>query len=350
MRSPSIFEEDDYSAWEEASLDAGSAAESVEAVELRVAAEDHGVRLDKWLAQQLTAYSRGQLQRWIEEGAVELNGEVATLRQPVRGGDVVRFTPQPLESEMAFTPEAGDVAVLYEDASLFVIDKPAGLVVHPAVGNWGGTLLNRLLYLDAGLAQLPRAGIVHRLDKDTSGLMVVARTAIAQTDLVRQLQARTVRREYLALVHGIPPESGRIDAPVGRHPRERTRMAVFKAGTAHAKPAVTRYEVLERAAAKAPEHGALALVRCQLETGRTHQIRVHMQSIGYPLVGDPVYGLRGGHDPLPRQALHAWRLGLVHPESAEAMNWSAQPPRDFLGLLERWNFDTGALVEGAHDE
>lgn len=348
MRSPSPLEDDNYSSWDEDALDAGAVPAALDTLKLTAGPEAEGMRIDKWLAQNVTQFSRGQLQRWIELGAVELNGAPASLREPVYGGDQIQLTPQPLAADTAFEPEPGELSIVYEDDALIVIDKPAGLVVHPAAGNWSGTLLNRLLYYAPQLAQLPRAGIVHRLDKETSGLMVVAKTETAHTDLVRQLQARAVRREYLALVHGLPPDSGTVDAPIGRHPRERTRMAVLKPGAPGAKSATTRFEVVERAAARSGEHGPLALLRCRLESGRTHQIRVHLQSIGYPLVGDPVYGLRGTRDLLTRQALHAWQLGLLHPDSAAALHWSAAPPRDFLGLLERWNFDTGTLLGTAH--
>jgi 23S rRNA pseudouridine1911/1915/1917 synthase len=206
--------------------------------------------------------------------------------------------------------------VMYEDDSLIVIDKPAGLVVHPGSGNWSGTLLNALLYHAPQLDRVPRAGIVHRLDKDTSGLMVVAKTLEAQTHLVRQLQARTVKRHYQALARGLVERSGTVDAPIGRHPTLRTRMAVVRTG----KPARTHYRVLERFL-------ACTLIECALETGRTHQIRVHLTAAGFPLVGDPAYG--GGVNRVPRgphfarQALHACRLELVHPLMGRAMVWKS---------------------------
>jgi 23S rRNA pseudouridine1911/1915/1917 synthase len=220
--------------------------------------------------------------------------------------------------------------ILYEDTSILVIDKPAGLVVHPAAGNWSGTLLNGLLHHLPALAGVPRAGIVHRLDKDTSGLMVVAKTLEAHTDLVRQLQARTVKREYLALVWGTPMASGKVDAAIGRHPRERIKMAVMQNATA--KPAVTRFQ---RIAGGALDGRPVSLMRCQLETGRTHQIRVHMQSIGFSLVGDGLYGKQHLASVFPRQALHAYRLGLLHPATGQQHEWMAPLPGDFLGLLQR---------------
>jgi len=215
--------------------------------------------------------------------------------------------------------------VAYEDEQILVIDKPAGLVVHPGSGNWRGTLLNALLHRLPALAGLPRAGIVHRLDKDTSGLLVVAKTLEAQTDLVRQLQARTVRREYLALVRGTVERDGLVDAPIGRHPVQRTRMAVVARG----RPARTHYRVRERLA------GA-TLVECALESGRTHQIRVHMAHIGHPILGDPVYARHAaGGVAFGRQALHAWRLGLRHPASGAALHWESALPQDMAGLLDR---------------
>jgi 23S rRNA pseudouridine1911/1915/1917 synthase len=220
------------------------------------------------------------------------------------------------------------LAIVHEDADILVVDKPAGLVVHPGSGNRRGTLLNALLHHLPGNAALPRAGIVHRLDKDTTGLMVVAKTPAAQTDLVRQLAARSVRREYLALVRGTVGADGEVEAPIGRHPVARTRMAVVARG----KPARTRYRVLER-------HADATLLECSLDTGRTHQIRVHMASIGHPLVGDPAYGAKRASgvavlDDFPRQALHAARLALVHPRTGAACEWRAPMPPDFAALLD----------------
>ncbi len=216
--------------------------------------------------------------------------------------------------------------VVFEDDTIIVINKPVGLVVHPGSGNWSGTLLNALLFHNPSFRELPRAGIVHRLDKDTSGLLVVAKTLEAQTDLVRQLQARTVKRHYFALVHGEPAPSGEVNAPIGRHPVQRTKMAVVPGG----REAVTHYRVVERFA-------RASLIECQLETGRTHQIRVHMAHIGHPLVGDATYGKARSADPrldaFPRQALHAWQLGLVHPRTGEAGRWSVPLAADIESLL-----------------
>ena len=328
---------------------------------LAVAAADHGERLDKWLARTCPEHSRSRLQGWIEEGAVRVNGQPARVRQPVQAGDQVEVRPRRAPEALAFRPEPVPLAVVYEDADLIVLDKPAGLVVHPAAGNWSGTLLNGLLHRWPELVRLPRAGIVHRLDKDTSGLMVVARTAVAQTDLVRQLQARTVRREYLAVVYGWPAEAGEVDAPIGRDPRERTRMAAFKTLGPQCKPARTHYRVLDRCVLPldpARPEGAtasFALVACTLETGRTHQIRVHMHAIGHALVGDPLYraGGRGSGHALVRdfvrQALHVRRLGLVHPRTGRPCLWRSPPPRDFLELLERLGLQLPGASTGPED-
>jgi 23S rRNA pseudouridine1911/1915/1917 synthase len=230
-------------------------------------------------------------------------------------------TPLPDPRAGAFAAQPIPLAIVHEDEALIVVDKPAGLVVHPGSGNWDGTLANALLHHCPQLALVARAGIVHRLDKDTSGLLVVAKTDVAQTDLVRQLQARTVRREYLALANGDIVRGGVVDAPIGRHPVKRTSMAVVSTG----KAAVTRYEVRER-------FGDCTLLVCRLETGRTHQIRVHLTSIGHPLVGDPQYRGPRNHA-FGRQALHAWRLGLVHPVTHIPAQWESPLPADFAGLL-----------------
>ena len=358
----------DYSVWDEdadpdrdglqALPKGGSAAGSVtmkaavaEApLDLVAGPEAHGVRLDKWLAGQLRQHSRSRLQGWIESGAVRINNAPATVRQALHAGDHVAVTPVLAPEDQAFKAEPVPLVIVHEDASLLVLDKPAGLVVHPAAGNWSGTLLNGLLHHAPALARLPRAGIVHRLDKDTSGLMVVAKTEAAQTDLVHQLQARTVRREYLAVVHGWPPESGTVDAPIGRHPRERVRMAVFKDLGPACKPAVTHYRVLDAVEIDRPgmPPAPYALVACRLETGRTHQIRVHMQALGHPLVGDPLYG-GGKAIKVPalagfeRQALHARRLGLVHPVTRAACQWCSRPPEDFVALVNRLGLDEDLL-------
>jgi 23S rRNA pseudouridine1911/1915/1917 synthase len=294
------------------------------ALELTVPAALSGRRLDQALAEMLPEFSRSRIQSWIEEGQVLLAGAPAKTRQKVWGGEALSVAPIAHPSETEAAPEAIPLDIVYEDEAILVLNKPAGLVVHPGSGNWTGTLLNALLHHAPQLRQVPRAGIVHRLDKDTSGLMVVAKSIEAQTDLVRQLQARSVSRIYLAVVEGDAAEAGSVDAPIGRHPRERTKMAVVERG----KPAVTHFRVLERL----PHH---TLVECKLETGRTHQIRVHMQSIGHPLVGDPVYGSRGERKLFHRQALHATRLALLHPVSGELMAWEVPMPPDMAELLDR---------------
>ncbi|HXZ96976.1 MAG TPA: RluA family pseudouridine synthase, partial [Burkholderiales bacterium] len=240
----------------------------------------------------------------------------------VWGGEKIRVAAQPTAEMLAHLPEKIPLDIVYEDSALLVVNKPPGLVVHPGSGNWRGTLLNALLEHAPRLVQIPRAGIVHRLDKETSGLLVVAKTLESQASLVRQLQARTVKREYLALVHGKLKAGGKIEAPIGRHPSKRTKMAVVARG----KHAVTHYQVIERFA-------TCTLLRCLLETGRTHQIRVHLQSIGHPLVGDPVYSARNKKPAFPRQALHALKLTLLHPETQKTVSWRAEAPNDFLQLL-----------------
>lgn len=291
-----------------------------------------GLRLDQALQQLLPDYSRSRLQTWIKDKRVTLDGECVAPKQAVWGGGKVRVEPELHPSETPYAAEEIALDIVYEDDALLVVNKPAGLVVHPGSGNWQGTMLNALLHHAPQLACIPRAGIVHRLDKDTSGLLVVAKTLTAQTDLVRQLQARSVKRDYLAVVQGVLAHDGKVEAPLGRHPSQRVKMAIVHNG----KPAVTHYAVLEH-------FHRHTLIRCSLETGRTHQIRVHMQSIGHPLAGDPVYGGRPLNLPpllsdavksLGRQALHAERLGLIHPVSGVAMEWRADLPQDMAALLE----------------
>jgi 23S rRNA pseudouridine1911/1915/1917 synthase len=296
-----------------------------ELLTLTIPPEHAGRRLDQSLAELLPDYSRNRIQQWIDAGEVRLDGRPTTRKVKVFGGEAVDLRPTPNPEETAFTPEAIALDVLYEDADLLVVNKPAGLVTHPGAGNWRGTLLNALLHHAPELAQLPRAGIVHRLDKDTSGLLVVAKNLAAQTALVRALQARDVSRTYWAVALGrVTPPEGSVEAPIGRHPTHRTRMAVVERG----KPALTHYRVREQFA-------AAAWVECRLATGRTHQIRVHLAHLGHPLLGDPVYvGRRAAPVAFHRQALHAWRLGLVHPRTGETMQWEAPPPADFLNLLE----------------
>lgn len=299
-------------------------------ITLTLTSNDCGERLDKALSRLIPQYSRSRLQQWIESGHVRIDGRTVRARMTVLGDEKIVVHPQPAPEDHAFKPEPMALSIPYQDAAILVIDKPAGLVVHPAAGNWSGTLLNGLLHHDPALAGVPRAGIVHRLDKDTTGLMVVARTLEAQTDLVRQLQARTVGREYLALVWGTPLMNGKVDAAIGRHPRDRIKMAVSENNTA--KPAVTHFQ---RLATGMLDGRAVSLLRCRLETGRTHQIRVHMQSIGYSLVGDALYGKSHLASAFTRQALHACRLGLVHPVSRRDCQWNTPLPEDFAGLIAR---------------
>ncbi len=292
-----------------------------------------GCRLDQALAALLPEFSRSRLQQWIESGQVLVNDAPRRCRDRVWNGDAIRINA-PLRLNDDCAAQAIPLDLVYEDAHLLVINKPAGLVVHPAAGNPDGTLQNALLHHAPELAAIPRAGIVHRLDKDTTGLLVVARTLSAHQSLVAQLQAREVHREYRALAVGELVAGGRIEAPVGRHPTQRTRMAVVARG----RPAVTHYRVLERYAG----HTLLAV---ELETGRTHQIRVHLTHSHHPLVGDRTYGGRPrpprGADPalvaalqgFPRQALHAIRLGLNHPATGEPMVWEVPMAADLDDLL-----------------
>ncbi|MEJ2692251.1 MAG: 23S rRNA pseudouridine(1911/1915/1917) synthase RluD [Candidatus Thiodiazotropha sp.] len=305
----------------------------VQPFEIQVPLASAGYRLDQLLAERCPDYSRSRLQHWIKTGRVLLDGQSCRPREKLRGGERIQVRPE-TEPELRDQGEAMPLDILYEDNCLLVVNKPAGLVVHPAAGNPCGTLLNGLLAHHPPLAQVPRAGLVHRLDKQTSGLLVVAKTLPAQTALVRQLQARSVKREYRALVQGVMTAGGSVDAPIGRHPVNRLRMAVIESG----KPAVTHYRVVRRFRAHTD-------LRIDLETGRTHQIRVHMAHIRFPLVGDPLYG---GRLKLPadadarltevlrgfrRQALHARRLTLQHPESGKSCSWEAPLPDDMERLL-----------------
>jgi 23S rRNA pseudouridine1911/1915/1917 synthase len=294
-----------------------------------------GLRLDQAAAALFPDYSRARLQHWAKAGQLTVNGCQVRPRHKLLGGEQLALAVEP-PPEDAWQPEAMPLDIAYEDDALAVINKPAGMVVHPAAGNHSGTLVNGLLhYMGPAQFELPRAGIVHRLDKDTTGLMVVAKTPAAYTHLVAQLQARTVKRQYQALVHGSLTGGGTIDAPINRHPRQRKQMAVVSHG---GKPAVTHYRLL--AHLQGYSH-----VRLKLETGRTHQIRVHMAHIRHPLVGDPVYGKRLGKlnslrpelaatlRSFSRQALHAVQLGLEHPSSGEPMQWQAPLPHDMQTLL-----------------
>jgi 23S rRNA pseudouridine1911/1915/1917 synthase len=280
-----------------------------------------GLRLDQALARLLPEESRSRLARLIEEGHVRIDGETAAVKRKVKSGESVEVWLAPRPVDTAFRPEAIGLAIVHEDDDVLVIDKPAGLVVHPGSGNWEGTMLNALLHHVPAAKDLPRAGIVHRLDKETSGLLVVAKSEVAQAALVRQLQARTMKRTYLAVARGRVERDGTVDAPIGRHPVQRTKMAVVATG----KPAVTHYHVRERF----PAH---TLLECRLETGRTHQIRVHLASIGHPLEGDPAYAGRGPKL-FARQALHAWKLAFVHPASGRTLEFESPMPEDMRALI-----------------
>ncbi|HEB93215.1 MAG TPA: 23S rRNA pseudouridine(1911/1915/1917) synthase RluD [Gammaproteobacteria bacterium] len=302
-----------------------------------------GLRLDQALAALFPDYSRARLTRWVKGGHVLVDGKRLRPRDAVHGGEEVVLAA---EQEVETTWRAQDIPldIVFEDEAVLVIDKPAGLVVHPGAGNMDGTLSNALLHYDPALEQVPRAGVVHRLDKDTSGLLVVARTLTAQKSLVEQLQARDVEREYLALSMGLMTAGGSVQAPIGRHPGQRLRQAVVPGG----REAITHYRVEER-------FRAHSLLRVKLETGRTHQIRVHMAYLKYPLVGDPVYGGRlripAGATPaliealcgFKRQALHAGRLGFEHPLSGESMSWRAPLPLDMAALVDACREDSKAV-------
>ncbi len=292
-----------------------------------------GNRLDQALHQLLPDYSRSRIQHWIQQGFVSINDQLCKPRQKVFSGDLVDLDV-PQQPSIADRPQAIDFDIVHEDKDIFVVDKPAGLVVHPAAGHADGTLVNGLLERDPGLQQLPRAGIVHRLDKDTTGLMVVARSLRAHAALVEQLQARRVKREYLAIARGLITAGRSIETGIARHPVDRKKMSVQENG----KPAITHFRVERRFA-------HYSLVRLRLETGRTHQIRVHMAHIKHPLLGDPVYG---GREQLAaglaaelaqrvrgfrRQALHAERLGFVHPRERREVEFEAPPPADLAELL-----------------
>ncbi len=291
-------------------------------------------RLDQAAAELMPEHSRSRLQSWIKSGALTVNGKSRKPRDKVMMGDSLALDAEP-EVQVTWEAEPISLDIVYEDEHLLVINKPAGLVVHPAAGHSDGTLVNALLNYAPEVENLPRAGIVHRLDKDTSGIMVVARSLIAHTSLVDQLQTRTMGREYEAVVVGALTGGATVDAPIGRHPQDRKRMAVVSSG----KPAVTHYRLLERFAAH-------TLVRCKLESGRTHQIRVHMAHVRHPLVGDPAYGgrlrlpkgtteeLRDVLAAFTRQALHARQLTLEHPETGEILSWEVPLPEDMVHLIE----------------
>ena len=300
----------------------------------KVPEELAGTRLDQILAKLFPEYSRSKLQTWIKLGRVQVDDSVRKPKERLEGGEMIRLDAE-AEALVECEAEAIPLEIVFEDEALLIVNKPAGMVVHPGTGNWNGTLQNALLYHNDKLVALPRAGIVHRIDKQTSGLLVVAKTLQAHNYLVEQLQARDIHREYQAITQGRMTAGGKVDEPIGRHPVDRKRNAVRENG----KQAVTHYRVLERFA----RH---TLIQVKLETGRTHQIRVHMEYLRYPLVGDPVYGGRFRLPPqcserlekilreFKRQALHAAKLGLRHPVSHEHMEWQADLPDDMQQLLQ----------------
>jgi len=294
-----------------------------------------GGRLDQIAANLFSEYSRGRLQTWIKEGCLLVNSRQLRSKDKLTAGDVlILITELPAPEEGHWQAEPVQLDIVFEDDDILVLNKPAGTVVHPAAGNRSGTLMNGLLHYCPALQNLPRAGIVHRLDKDTTGLMVVAKTLQAHHRLVRQLQKREVSRQYESVVLGVLTAGGTFDEPLGRHPVMRKKRAVIQSG----KESVTHYRVISRF--RAHTH-----IQCQLETGRTHQIRVHMTHIRHPLVGDPVYGGRlnipGGCSPqlaailreFRRQALHAARLGFIHPITGDEVSWEVPLPEDMLNLL-----------------
>lgn len=292
-----------------------------------------GMRLDQVLVELFPDFSRSRLQKWIKAGQIRVDGQQLRPKDCVSGGELVEMAVVD-DDESPWRPENIPLQIIFEDDQLLVINKPAGMVVHPAAGNRSGTLCNALLHYVPEIAAVPRAGVVHRLDKDTSGLLVVARTLVAHKKLVEQLQQRTVKREYQAMCYGVMTAGGTVDAPVGRHPNNRLRMAVVP----HGKTAKTHYRVQQR-------FSAHTLVRVKLETGRTHQIRVHMSHIRYPLVGDFNYGGRAKVHAgcteafatairnFKRQALHATQLGLTHPLNNEWMQWQVDMPDDMQRLV-----------------
>ena len=299
-----------------------------------------GERLDKVLAQLIPQHSRNRLQAWIEAGWVTSAGQPLKIRHAVRSGEVLLVIPQPTQEDQAYVAEDLKLQIVYEDEDLLVVNKPAGMVVHPAAGNWSSTLLNGLLHHFPPIAQIPRAGIVHRIDKETSGLLMVAKTLEAQTDLVRQLQARTVSRRYVAIAWGRVANQV-VRSSLGRDPRDRLKMAVLTGP--NAKAAATH--VIANQCVNFHEF-PISLITCRLETGRTHQIRVHLESVGHPLVGDTVYKKRL---PLvakelaftrPGQALHAARLGIVHPRTGQELSWEVPLPQDMADLARSLGFSS----------
>ena len=317
---------------EEDPLEPGEGAHELESRQASVPDSSHGSRLDRTLVQLVPEFSRNYLQQLLAAGGVKVNGTVAGKSSlKTRAGDWVEIELRPTPESQAFTPEPMNLEIVFEDSYLVVVNKPVGLVVHPAPGNWSGTLLNGLLARYSDAAALPRAGIVHRLDKDTSGLMVVARKRDVMDRLVKMIAAREVSREYLALAQKMwrGAKTLEVNYPIGRDPRNRLRMAVVDPERSPGKPASTVISLMENADAA----NGYCLLKCKLKTGRTHQIRVHLAFIDHVLVGDVLYGGTTAMG-LQRQALHAWRLGFTHPVSGEPCVFSAEPPADFQGALD----------------
>lgn len=324
--------------------------ETAKILSARIPTEYAGKRLDQALPALFPEFSRSQLQQWIRAGAVSLNAALPRQRHKLAGGEWVKIHV-PEAPPTVWRAQAMPLTVVYEDQEVLVIDKPPGLVMHPAAGHTEGTLLNALLAHAPALHAIPRAGIVHRLDKDTSGLLAVAKTARSRLSLIKQLRDRSMHREYLAVVRGVMIAGGTVEAPIGRHPKERTRMAV----TASGRPATSHYRVLAR-------YRAHSLLRMILESGRTHQIRVHLAHLRYPILGDPVYGGRLSLPPdssggltrtlrgFKRQALHATKLGLVHPLSGAAMEWTSAPPADMQALIDALAQDARQRPTGDRNE
>lgn len=308
--------------------------------------EMRGLRLDQALAQLFPDYSRGQLSKWIKAGDVLVDDAQRKPRDAVHGGEQVIIRTTLVAQDESWTAEAIELDIVYEDDDVIIINKPAGMVVHPGAGNHQGTLVNALLAHAPQLVNIPRAGIVHRIDKGTTGLLMIAKTLIAHNSLIAQLQARTVKREYQAVVTGVLTAGGTVDEPIGRHHIDRKRMAISQSG----KPSVTHYRVVKRF--RAHTH-----ITCKLETGRTHQIRVHMAHIRHPLIGDPVYGgrfkqakgisdaLREAIKSFQRQALHAGVLGFIHPATGEEVCWQVEMPQDMQHLLQTLAADAEQTAE-----
>jgi 23S rRNA pseudouridine1911/1915/1917 synthase len=293
-----------------------------------------GERIDRYLARVLAPVSRTRIQRWFSLGAIQLDGASVLPSRRLAGSEQIDVTPVPHEAEQAFRPDPIDLSIVHEDDHLMVVDKPAGLVVHPAAGHWRGTLMNGLLHARPDSARLPRAGLVHRLDKDTSGLILVARSETAFERLTRALAERTVHRTYLAICAGLWPQSRTLDASIGRDPRQRLRMAVLEPG---------RGRVARTHVHPISQTQGYSAVCCQLDTGRTHQIRVHLASVGHPLLADALYG-GPAHPHLKRQALHAVALGLHHPVTGAAMQFRSPLPSDLLLALASFGWEATAVM------